>query len=78
MDSRPAQNALSVKQFLLNKQILVLGHPRYSRDLALCDFYRFPKLKSALNITHFQSVGKDKTRNVQLSKNVTRDEHCFG
>ena len=47
-DNAPAHNALSVKQFLANKNITVLKHPPYSPDLTPCDFYLFPKIKSVL------------------------------
>jgi len=43
-DNVPAHNALSVKQFLANKNITVLEHPPYSPDLAPCDFYLIPKI----------------------------------
>jgi hypothetical protein len=55
-DKAPAHNALAVKQFLADKCIPVLEHAPHSPDLAPCDFYPFPKLKSALKGTHFQSV----------------------
>jgi len=44
-DNVPAQNALSVKQFLANKNITVLKHPPNSPDLAPYDFCLFPKIK---------------------------------
>lgn len=43
--------------FLEDKHFVVLKHPSYSPDLALCDFY-LVKNKNALNGTHFQSVEK--------------------
>uniref|UniRef100_A0A4W6DFL3 Mos1 transposase HTH domain-containing protein n=1 Tax=Lates calcarifer TaxID=8187 RepID=A0A4W6DFL3_LATCA len=39
------------KQFLAPKQITVVHHPPYSPDLALCDFFLFPKIKSVLKGT---------------------------
>jgi len=45
-DNAPAHRALSVKQFLANKNITVLEHPHYSPDLALCDSYLFPKKRN--------------------------------
>jgi transposase len=59
----PAHSTLTVKQFLANKCISVLDPPPpppYSPVLAPCDFYLFPKVKSALKGTHFQSVDKVK------------------
>ena len=38
-DNMPAHIALSLREFLVNKNIPVLPHPPYSPDLALCDFY---------------------------------------
>ena len=55
-DNAPAHNALSVKQFLANKNTTVLEHPPYSPDLAPCNFYLFPKIKSVLKGIHFVSV----------------------
>jgi len=62
-DNAPAHNALSVKQFLANKNITVLEHPPYSPDLAPCDFCLFPKIKSVLKGTHFVSVEHVKAKN---------------
>ena len=47
-DNAPAHTALSIREFLAKKNIPVLPHPLYSPDLAPCDFYLFPKLKSKL------------------------------
>ena len=44
----PAHTALSIREFLVEKNIPVLPHPPYSPDLALCDFYLFSKLKFKL------------------------------
>jgi hypothetical protein len=38
-DSAPAHTALSVREFVVTKQINVLEHPAYSPDLALNDFF---------------------------------------
>ena len=37
-DNAPSHSAISVKQFLTEKQVAVLDHPPYSLNLALCDF----------------------------------------
>jgi len=62
----PAHNALSVKQFLANKNITVLEHRPYSPDLALCDFCPFPNIKSVLKGTHFVSVENVKAKMVEI------------
>jgi hypothetical protein len=38
-----ACKALTVKQFLAKKSITEMGHPLYSPDLVLSDFYSFQK-----------------------------------
>ncbi|KAL4089073.1 hypothetical protein QTP88_024146 [Uroleucon formosanum] len=61
-DNAPAHSALSVKRFLAKNRTPVLQQPPYSPDLAPCDFWLFPKLKSALKGTHFESVEVVKTK----------------
>jgi hypothetical protein len=48
--------ALSVKESLATKQITVLEHPAYSPDLALNDFFLFPKMKEILKGRHFDDI----------------------
>jgi len=69
-DNAPAHAALSIREFLAKKNIPVLPHPPYSPDLALCDFYLFPKLKSKLKGHHFGTM-----ENIQ--KNVTDELHTL-
>ena len=52
-DNAPAPSALSVRVFLVTKQITVLEHPAYSPDLAPSDFFLFPKTKEILKVRHF-------------------------
>ena len=78
-DNAPAHSALSVKKFLAKYSIPVLEHPAYSPDLALCDFYLFPKVKSALIGTRFESVEDVKKKAARLLKDLTEQDfqHCF-
>ena len=55
-DNAPAHSALSIREFLSKKHIPVLPHPPYSPDLAPCDFYLFPKLKSKVKGHHFGTM----------------------
>ena len=52
----PAHKALSIRQFLAEKNITVLEQPPYSPDLAPCDFFLFPKLKGVIKGTRFEGV----------------------
>jgi transposase len=78
-DNAPPHNALSVKQFLANKNITVLEHPPYSPDLLPCNFYLFPKIKSGLKGTHFVSVEhvKAKTKEILNSLMEPDLQNCF-
>jgi len=64
----PAHTALSIREFLVKKNIPVLPHPPYSPDLAPCNFYLFSKLKLKLKGHHFGMM-----ENIQ--KVVTNDLH---
>jgi len=55
-DNAPAHNALSLKRYLAKNNIPVMEHPPYSPDIAPCDIFLFPKIKSALKGTRFESV----------------------
>jgi hypothetical protein len=78
-DNAPAHNALTVNQFLADKCIPVLEHPSYSLDLAPCDFYLLPEVKSALKEAHSQSVDEVKSKTADLLNRVSADDlqHCF-
>ena len=55
-----------------------MEHPRYSPYLAPCDFFLFPKIKSALKGTRFESVDALKAKATQLLNSLTQDDlqHC--
>ena len=78
-DNAPAHNALSVKTFLAKHKIPVMEHPPYSPDLAPCDFFLFPKVKSALKGTRFESVEAVKAKVTELLNSISEDElqHCL-
>ena len=78
-DYAPAHMELSVKQFLTEKGITTLEHLPYSLALAPCDFYLFPKIKSVLKETRFQSVDAVKEKTTELLRQLTQDDlrHTF-
>uniref|UniRef100_A0A3B4ZG82 Tc1-like transposase DDE domain-containing protein n=1 Tax=Stegastes partitus TaxID=144197 RepID=A0A3B4ZG82_9TELE len=55
-DNAPAHNALSIPQFLAEKNISVLEQPPCSPHLALWDFFLFPKLKGVIKGTRLEDV----------------------
>ncbi|GFV10596.1 putative mariner transposase [Trichonephila clavipes] len=78
-DKAPAHNALSVKLYLADKCTPVFEHAPYSPDLAQCDFFLFPKIKSALKGTRFESMEAVKQKTAELLKTLTKEDfqHCF-
>ncbi|KAL4092164.1 hypothetical protein QTP88_026717 [Uroleucon formosanum] len=78
-DNAPAHSAFSIQRFLIEKKISVLQHPPYSPDLAPCDFFLFPKIKSFLKGTHFQTVDDVKMKTAELLKELNESDwqHCF-
>ena len=55
-DKAPAHSALSIRQFLAERNVPTLEQPLYSPDLVACDFFLFPKLKGVINGTRFPDV----------------------
>ena len=78
-DNAPAHTALSMKQFLVLKEITTLHHSPYLPDLAPCNFFLFPKLKGILKAAHFQGVEDIKTSMTRHFKTITQKEfsQCF-
>ena len=54
-DNAPTHTSAIVTAFLKKEKVTVLPHPPYSPDLAPCDFFLFPKLKSFLAGRKYQS-----------------------
>jgi hypothetical protein len=65
LDNVPCHATLSVREFLAKQSIPVVPHLLYSPDLAPCDFFLFPRLKSTLKGKRFQDV-------VEMQLNTTR------
>ena len=55
-NNRSAHASHLKQRFLVKHQITQVTQPHYSPDLALCDFWLFPKLKSPLKGKKFQTV----------------------
>jgi hypothetical protein len=57
-DNAPCHAALSVREFLAKHSIPVVPHSPHSPDLAPCDFFLFPRLKSTLKGKRFEDVSE--------------------
>ena len=66
-------------QFGAKHQITQVTQPQYSPDLALCDFWLFPKLKSPLKGKRFQTINEIQENTMgQLMAIPTKDfANCF-
>ena len=78
-DNAPAHSALSIRQFCAKNQMTVLPQPPYSPDLAPCDFFLFPKLKSVLKGRRFQRIDDIKANSSQTLKAISNEaiQDCF-
>ena len=57
-DNMPVQASHLMQRFLAKHQIAQVTQPLYSPDLAACDFWLFPKLKSSLKGKRFQTANE--------------------
>ena len=78
-DNAFAHTALNIRQFLAERNITTLEHPPYSPDLAPCDFFLFPNIKSVLKGTHFSNIDSMKmAATTELKKIPENDfQECF-
>ena len=77
-DNAPAHTSATVTVFLKKEKVTVLLQPPYSPDLAPCDFFLFPKLKSFLAGPKYQSrhaLGSAMHQNlITVPKSAYRDD----
>ena len=78
-NNTPAHTALSIHQFLTERNIATLKHLPYSLDVALCDFFLFPKIKSVLKETHFSDIDFIKMAAMMELKKIPKNafQECF-
>ena len=69
-DNAPSHTSFAVREFLAQHNNITLPHPSYSPDLAPCDFFLFPKLKTHLKGHHFgtaENVEAAETRTLNIA-----------
>ena len=54
--------------------IKTVPHPPYSRDLALCDFCLFPKLKENLRGCHYETIKEMKEAVTKVIDTLTQED----
>jgi len=78
-DNAPCHTSLLVRQFLSNKNITVCSHPTYSADLAPCEFWLFPKVKTTMKGKCFELIQDIETATTAQLKSLTKEDfqNCF-
>ena len=56
----------------MEKQICVIEHPPYSPDLSPCDYFQFPKLKTAMKGAFYDDVPTIQAAVTQVLKNIPK------
>jgi hypothetical protein len=77
-DNAPSHNTAIVKTFLAGRNIAAPHHPPYSPDLALADYFLFPKLKFPLKGQHFQTVEDIQSAVTRKLKNISKTAFLEG
>ncbi|KAJ4427945.1 hypothetical protein ANN_23957 [Periplaneta americana] len=78
-DNAPAHRSILVQEELARQQVAVLPHPPYSPDLAPCDFFRFPLMKSILRGRNFYAAEKVMTATREAVRHLPANifQRCF-
>ena len=63
-----------VNEFLMKKQICFMDHPPYLPDLSSCDYFLFPKLKTAMKGAFYDGVPTIQAAVTQVLKNIPKTE----
>jgi hypothetical protein len=73
-DNAPAYDALRVREFLAKNSITKMDHSPYSPDLATCDFWLFPKLKTALKGQRFADLSDTQKNFKTLLRDIPQND----
>ena len=70
----PAHKALSVQQFLGEKNMMVIRHPPYSPGLVPFYFFLFPHMKYQMKGKRFADVSGVKKKTLEVLNNISTEE----
>jgi hypothetical protein len=78
-DNAPAHTTLSVQQYLAAKNMAVVPHLPYSPDLAPCDFFLLPRMKSKVKWRRFQDVTEIQEQSLTVLHAIPKSQFqpCF-
>ena len=69
-DNAPVHNSILVTDYLTKMGIKTVAHPSYSRDLALCDFWLFPKLRGC----RYETIEEMKKAVIKVIDMLTQED----
>ncbi len=73
-DNAPVHNSIPITDYLTKMGIKTVSHPRYSPDLALCDFWLFPKLKEKLRGCRYETIEEMKESGTKVIDTLTQED----
>ena len=73
-DNAPVDNSILVTDYLAKMGIKTVPHPPYSPDLALCDFWLFPKLKKKLRGCRYETTEEMKEAVTKVIDTLTQED----
>lgn len=78
-NNAPCHTSLLIREFLAEKQVPVCPHPPYSPDLAPCDFWLFPKMKTVLKGKRFDTIPDIERATTEQLKALPKEafQKCF-
>jgi len=78
-DNAPAHTEHSIQVFLANHGFPVIQQPPYSPDMAPCDFWLFPQLKTVMKGKRFEDIDAIKKNAMSILNTIPKDtfKKCF-
>ena len=73
-DNAPVHNTILVTDYLTKMGIKTVPHPPYCPDLALCDFWLFPKLKEKLRGCRYETIEEMKEAVTKVIDTLTQED----
>jgi hypothetical protein len=73
-DNAPSHSALTVREFFAKNDMITTDHPSNSPDLAPCDFFMFPKVRTIMRGEHFEDIENIRSETKRLLKNLTSQD----
>ena len=73
-DNAPVHNSILVTDYLTQMSIKTLPHSPYSRELAPCDFWLFPKLKEKLRGCLYEIIEEMKEAVTKVIDTLTQED----